>query len=87
VRTSGRLQRAFVRQSVPRGWSWLFPPYRWHLDAIARAPVAAIAIDGACLRGKCHADHELMGRFAELMLQRHQATRRQLLEVYARGRA
>ena len=71
------------------GWSWLFPPYRWHLDAMAREPVAAIAFDGVCLRGKCDVDHELgydlLGRFGELMLQRLQATRLQLLDVYAHG--
>jgi CRP-like cAMP-binding protein len=71
------------------GWSWLFPPYRWHLDAMTREPVAAIAFDGACLRGKCHADHELghllLERFGALMLQRLQATRLQLLDVFAHG--
>ena len=71
------------------GWSWLFPPFRWHLDAVAREPLAVIAFDGACLRAKCDADHELgyqlMGRFADLMLQRLQATRLQLLDVYAHG--
>jgi CRP/FNR family transcriptional regulator, cyclic AMP receptor protein len=71
------------------GWSWLFPPYRWHLDAFARGPVAAIAFDGACLRGKSREDHELghalVERFASLMLQRLQATRLQLLDVYAHG--
>jgi len=71
------------------GWSWLFPPYRWHLDAVTRGAVAAIGFDGACLRAKCDADHELgyelMGRFAELMLRRLMATRLQLLDVYAHG--
>jgi CRP/FNR family cyclic AMP-dependent transcriptional regulator len=71
------------------GWSWLFPPYRWHLDALAREPVAAITFDAACLRAKCEEDHELgyrlMGRFADLMLQRLMATRLQLLDVYAHG--
>ncbi len=71
------------------GWSWLFPPYRWHLDAVARGPVAAIGFDGACLRAKADADHELgyelMGRFAGVMLQRLMATRLQLLDVYAHG--
>ena len=68
------------------GWSWLFPPYRWHLDAIAREPVAAVAFDAACLRAKCDEDHELgyqlMRRFAALMLGRLAATRLQLLDVY-----
>jgi hypothetical protein len=45
-----------------------------------------ISFDGACLRGKCDADHafgyELMQRFALKMLERLQATRLQLLDVY-----
>ena len=45
-----------------------------------------IAFDGACLRGKCEADHELgyqlMSRFAADMIERLQATRLQLLDVY-----
>jgi len=71
------------------GWSWLFPPYRWHLDAVARDAVAAVAFDATCLRGKCESDHELgyhlMGRFADVMLRRLMATRLQLLDVYAHG--
>ena len=46
----------------------------------------AIAFDGACLRGKCEADHELgyelMQRFAPVLVERLQATRLQLLDVY-----
>jgi CRP-like cAMP-binding protein len=71
------------------GWSWLFPPHRWHLDATALEPVAAVAFDGACLREKSDADHELghelLKRFGALMLQRLTATRLQLLDVYAHG--
>jgi CRP-like cAMP-binding protein len=68
------------------GWSWLFPPYRWHLDARALESVRALAFDGACLRQKSVADHELgyelMRRFAEVIVSRLQATRFQLLDVY-----
>jgi CRP/FNR family transcriptional regulator, cyclic AMP receptor protein len=68
------------------GWSWLFPPYRWHLDARALQPVRALAFDGACLRQKSVDDHELgyevMRRFAEVIVSRLQATRMQLLDVY-----
>jgi CRP/FNR family cyclic AMP-dependent transcriptional regulator len=71
------------------GWSWLFPPYQWHLDAVARDAVAAIAFDAVCLRAKCDADHELghhvMARFAGVMLRRLMATRLQLLDVYSHG--
>src|SRR5262245_13780744 len=41
------------------GWSWLFPPYRWHFSARVIEPVRAISLDGACLRAKCEEDHEL----------------------------
>lgn len=68
------------------GWSWLVPPYRWHFDARAVEPVRAIALDGECLRRKCEDDHdlgyELLKRFAEIITQRLQATRLQLLDVY-----
>ena len=68
------------------GWSWLFPPHRWHFDAQAVELVRAIAFDGRCLRTKCEEDHDLgydlMQRFAQVMTQRLQATRLQLLDLY-----
>lgn len=68
------------------GWSWLFAPYRWQLDARAVQATRLIGFDGACLRGKCEADHELgyelMQRFAANIVERLQATRWQLLDVY-----
>lgn len=68
------------------GWSWLVPPYRWHFDARAVELTRAIALDGKCVRTKCEEDHdlgyELMKRFAQIVMQRLQATRLQLLDVY-----
>jgi CRP/FNR family cyclic AMP-dependent transcriptional regulator len=68
------------------GWSWLFPPYRWHFDARALTPVRATAFDGACLRGKCEDDpklgYELMSRFAQVLIERLQWTRLRLLDLY-----
>lgn len=68
------------------GWSWLFPPYRWQMDGRALERCSLVAFDGACLRGKCEADHELgyrlMKRFAANIVDRLQATRLQLLDVY-----
>ena len=72
------------------GWSWLFPPYHWHFDARAVELTRAIALDGACLRKKCDEDHELgyelMKRFAQIIEQRLQATRVQLLDVYGQSK-
>jgi CRP/FNR family transcriptional regulator, cyclic AMP receptor protein len=68
------------------GWSWLFPPYRWHFDARAVEAVGAIAVDGACLRSKAEADpsfgYELMKRLGAILIERLQATRVRLLDVY-----
>lgn len=68
------------------GVSWLIPPYRWTYDARALTLVRAIALDAACLRQKCEADHDLgydmMKRFMPVLIQRLQATRLQILDVY-----
>lgn len=68
------------------GWSWLFPPYRWHFDARALDEISAVALDGACIREKCEDDPEmgfrLMQRFARVAHERLQATRLQLLDLY-----
>ena len=68
------------------GWSWLFPPYRWHFDARALEPTLALALDGTCLRTKCQADHdlgyELVTRFLYQIHQRLERSRLQLLDVY-----
>jgi CRP/FNR family cyclic AMP-dependent transcriptional regulator len=69
------------------GWSWLFPPYRWHFAARVVEPTMAIVLDGAALRAKGEEDHqlgyELMKRVAQIMMQRLQATRLQLLDMYS----
>jgi CRP/FNR family transcriptional regulator, cyclic AMP receptor protein len=68
------------------GWSWLFPPYRWHFSARSVGSTRAIMLDGACLRMKGEQDHdlgyELVKRMAAILMQRLQATRLQLLDVY-----
>jgi len=68
------------------GWSWLFAPHRWQFDGRVADATAMIAFDGLCLRAKCDADHdlgyELMRRFAAVAVERLQATRLQLLDVY-----
>jgi CRP/FNR family cyclic AMP-dependent transcriptional regulator len=69
------------------GWSWLFPPYRWHFTARVVEPTKVIVLDGAGLRAKSEADHsfgyELVKRVAQITMQRLQATRLQLLDLYS----
>jgi CRP/FNR family cyclic AMP-dependent transcriptional regulator len=83
----GKLTIATLDEGDVLGWSWLVPPYRWRFDAKAIGPVTAIGLDGKCLRGKCEDDHnlgyELTKRFAAIITERLQATRLQLLDVYA----
>ena len=71
------------------GWSWLFAPHVWHFDARAVSPVRAVAVDGACIRGKCEADpalgYELMQRFSAVLLERLNATRLRLADLYGGG--
>jgi len=68
------------------GWSWLFPPYRWTFDAETLIATRAIRFDGAELRKAKTADkelgYELMIRFAQVLVDRLQATRLQLLDMY-----
>jgi CRP-like cAMP-binding protein len=70
------------------GWSWLFAPFRWQMDGRAVTACSVVAFDGACLRAKADGDHELgyqlMRRFAANVVERLQATRLQLLDVYGR---
>lgn len=72
------------------GWSWLVPPYRWTFDARVLQPVGALAIDGACLRAKSLEDpalgFALLSRVTQDLLERLQATRMRLLDLYGRPR-
>jgi len=67
------------------GASWLVPPHRWGFDAKALELTRAIAMDAACLRGKCEGDHdlgyEMMKRFMPILIQRLHATRLQILDL------
>ena len=68
------------------GWSWLFPPYRWHFTAKAIEPTELIGFDAAHLRERMQEDrdfgNELLARIACVLYQRLQATRRQLIGFY-----
>lgn len=70
------------------GWSWLFPPYRRRFDARALQDTTAFAWDGILLRQKAEANHrlgyELLKRFSKIVVERLQATRLQLLDVYGK---
>jgi CRP-like cAMP-binding protein len=68
------------------GWSWLFPPYRWHFGATAGERTEVIEFDAPSVRGLCDAEpelgYELCRRFMQVMVDRLQATRVRLLDLY-----
>jgi CRP/FNR family transcriptional regulator, cyclic AMP receptor protein len=69
------------------GWSWLFPPFSWHLQARVLEPTNVIVLSGAHLLINAESNHdfgyELMKRVAQVVISRLQATRKQLLAVQA----
>jgi CRP/FNR family cyclic AMP-dependent transcriptional regulator len=72
------------------GWSWLFPPYHWHFDAVALSAVEAIELDGAALRAAAEADPAFGFRLVKRALyqaqQRLERARLQALDVYGAPR-
>jgi CRP/FNR family cyclic AMP-dependent transcriptional regulator len=68
------------------GWSWLFPPHRWQLDARAVEPVVALVFDGRCLRDKMESDHRLGFTVTKLLLhqiyERLMRVRLQRMDLY-----
>ncbi len=68
------------------GWSWLFPPQRWHFSARALEPTETIALDAKKLRGwvgeSNEFGHELSKRIAQTLFERLQSTRLRLVDFY-----
>jgi CRP-like cAMP-binding protein len=68
------------------GWSWLLPPYSWHLGAEAVRSVVAEEFDATVVRALCQAD-PLFGRalyrsVAEVVAHRLHNSRKRLLDLY-----
>jgi CRP/FNR family transcriptional regulator, cyclic AMP receptor protein len=65
------------------GWSWLFPPYAWHLRARVLEPTNAIVLNAARLLINAERDHDfgyiLMKRVSHVLMERLKATQRELL--------
>jgi CRP/FNR family cyclic AMP-dependent transcriptional regulator len=68
------------------GWSWMFPPYRWHFAATTTEMTHAVVVDGPGLREVCDGDPvlglEIYRRFLNVVVDRLQHTRQRLLEAY-----
>ncbi len=68
------------------GWSWLYPPYKWHFDAQVLEESQILVFDAKAFLEQCETDHEMgyliQRRFGQMMVERLQATRLQLLDLY-----
>lgn len=68
------------------GWSWLVEPYRWHFDAHAVVGTQVVAFDAPAVRAGFESHPEfgylMLKRLIPIIVQRLQATRLQLLDLY-----
>jgi CRP-like cAMP-binding protein len=68
------------------GWSWLVPPHRWQFGAVAEVETCAWELDTDRLRALAERDpvfgYALALRVAGTLLDRLQATRARLLDLY-----
>ena len=68
------------------GWSWLFPPQLWQFGAVVKEQTEAIELDGRGVLQLCDSQpdlgYDLCRRFMGVLLDRLQATRVRLLDLY-----
>ncbi len=68
------------------GWSWMFPPYRWHFGAVAVSTTHAVTFNGPLVKALCRRDpalgYDLSMRFLQVMSDRLQAARLRLGELH-----
>lgn len=88
INTAGRGDVAVetIGPGTVLGWSWQFPPYRWHFGAVAAEHTLTVRFDAAGVRRLCQNEpalgYELSQRFMSIVVQRLQATRSRLLDTY-----
>lgn len=84
----GLVQIGVLKDGEPLGWSWLFPPFVWHFHARALKRTTTTYFDAKILRQLCEEDHdfgyELLKRVSQVMLERLQSTRREMLKLYCK---
>jgi CRP-like cAMP-binding protein len=75
-----------LRQGALLGWSWMFPPRRWHMAAKAVAPTRAWEFDAGRVRDLCRQDPRFGYVFtlacAEVIGHRLAGARTRLLDLY-----
>jgi CRP/FNR family cyclic AMP-dependent transcriptional regulator len=68
------------------GWSWLYPPRRWHFGGQTTTATAALELDGPAVLELCQhrpsLGYKLMNAFLPVVIGRLQSTRIRLLDLY-----
>jgi CRP-like cAMP-binding protein len=86
IAEEGQVALQRLRAGDALGWSWLFPPFRWHFTARAVETTRAVAWDTAQLRAEADANprfgYALASRLTQVLLQRLGAARQQMVEFY-----
>jgi CRP-like cAMP-binding protein len=81
--TPARVQT--VEEGDVLGWSWLFPPYYWHFNAIARESTQTIFFYGSRLRQECDRNHDFGYEFikgmSQILISHLQADRERWIEA------
>jgi CRP-like cAMP-binding protein len=76
-----------VGPGEPLGWSWLFPPFRWHFTARALESTEAVEWDTELLRQHSETDpkfgYEIASRLTRVLLGRLRATTKTMMDFYA----
>ncbi|HEX4121524.1 MAG TPA: cyclic nucleotide-binding domain-containing protein [Verrucomicrobiae bacterium] len=82
-RAPSRVQ--FIGPGDILGWSWFFPPYYWHFNAIAEEPTETLFFYGSRLGQECDRNHdlgyELFKRLSQILVGRLQSTREKWIEA------
>lgn len=82
----GSIEVEKIQKGELVGWSWMLPPYRWVLKAIALTPVEAVRIDAKRLRASISLrpdfEHEVLKTLMPVVLQRLSALQFQLVDAY-----
>jgi len=67
------------------GWSWLFPPYSWHFNALARESTQTLFFYGSRLRQQCDRNrdlgYQLLKNLSQILLDHLQADRERWIEA------
>ena len=75
----GRVTLQAIGPGEALGWSWLFPPYRWHFSARSTEVTDAVCFGARALRDYAEENHDfgydLAMRVVRIVLERLQAAR------------